>query len=74
MDEPKHERIARTFVTADRTEAAFYIRMIEHDRDEPRVEVVNELRSIVRRNGFRPVLVGGIYRRRGIDCFATTTS
>ena len=65
MEEPKHERIARTFVTHDRTQAAFYLRMIESGRTKPRVEVVDDLRAIVRRNGFRPVLVGGIYRLQG---------
>jgi predicted RND superfamily exporter protein len=65
MEEPKHERIARTFVTKDRTEAAFYLRMVERDRTKRRVEVVNDLRAIVRRNGFNPVLVGGIYRLQG---------
>lgn len=65
MEEPKHERIARTFVTKDRTEAAFYLRMVERDRTKRRVEVVNDLRAIVRRNGFKPVLVGGIYRLQG---------
>src|SRR5438034_2448170 len=65
MEEPKHERVARTFVTHDRTQAAFYIRMEEHGRTKPRVDVVNDLRSIVRKSGFKPVLVGGIYRLQG---------
>jgi uncharacterized protein len=65
MEEPKHERIARTFVTHDRTQAAFYVRMVERGRTKPRVEVVNDLRAIVRRTGFKPVLVGGIYRLQG---------
>jgi uncharacterized protein len=65
MDEPQHARIARTFVTPDRTEAAFYLRMVERDRDKPRVEAVNDLRAIVRGHGFKPVLVGGIYRLQG---------
>ena len=65
MEEPKHERVARTFVTHDRTQAAFYLRMEEYGRVKPRVEVVNDLRAIVRRHGFKPVLVGGIYRLQG---------
>src|SRR5437879_2091364 len=65
MEEPKYERVARTFVTHDRTQAAFYIRMEEHGRVKPRVAVVNDLRSIVRQHGFKPVLVGGIYRLQG---------
>jgi uncharacterized protein len=65
MNEPKYNRVASTFVTQDRTMAAFYLRMDEHGRERPRVEVVNQLRSIVRRNGFRPVLVGGVYELQG---------
>src|SRR5947207_10625736 len=56
MEEPKYERVARTFVTHDRTQAAFYIRMEENGRTKPRVAVVNDLRSIVRKSGFTPVL------------------
>ena len=65
MNEPKYNRVASTFVTKDRTMAAFYLRMDEHGRREPRVEVVDQLRSVVRRNGFRPVLVGGVYELQG---------
>jgi predicted RND superfamily exporter protein len=65
MEEPKYERIARTFVTSDRTQAAFYLRMVEDGRTKRRVDVVNDLRALVRQNGFRPVLVGGIYRLQG---------
>src|ERR1041385_5179818 len=65
MEERKHERVARNFVTHDRTEAAFYLRMEEHERTKPRVEVVNDVREIVRRQGFKPVLVGGIYQLQG---------
>jgi uncharacterized protein len=65
MNEPKHERVASTFVTKDRTLAAYYLRMVERDRDKPRVEVVNDLRTIVRQQGFKPVLVGGVYELQG---------
>ena len=65
MNEPKYNRVASTFVTKDRSMAAFYLRMDEHGRDLPRVEVVNQLRGVVRRNGFRTVLVGGVYELQG---------
>jgi uncharacterized protein len=65
MNEPKYNRVASTFVTKDRTMAAFYLRMDEHGRTQSRVNVVNELRSVVRQNGFRPVLVGGVYELEG---------
>ncbi|MGC1629027.1 MAG: MMPL family transporter [Candidatus Acidiferrales bacterium] len=65
MNEPRYNRVASTFVTKDRSMAAFYLRMDERGRDQPRVDVVNELRSVVRQNGFRPVLVGGVYELQG---------
>jgi predicted RND superfamily exporter protein len=65
LNEPKHERVASTFVTKDRRMAAFYLRMIERGRTQPRADVVNELRAVVRRHGFRPVLVGGVYELEG---------
>jgi predicted RND superfamily exporter protein len=65
LNEPKHERVASTFVTKDRRMAAFYLRMVEHGRNKPRVEVVNDLRTVVRRHGFRPFLIGGVYELQG---------
>lgn len=65
MNEPKYNRVASAFVTKDRSMAAFYLRMDEHGRDQPRVDVVNQLRSVVRQNGFRPILVGGVYELEG---------
>ncbi len=65
LEEPKHDRVARTFITPDRKETAFYLRMVERGRKQSRGAVVGDLRAIVRRAGFRPVLVGGIYRLQG---------
>src|SRR5436190_2699962 len=61
MEEPKHARVAKSFVNEDRTQAVFLIRMVETRRDKYRLEVIDDLRSIVRKHGFKPVLVGGIY-------------
>jgi predicted RND superfamily exporter protein len=65
LNEPKYDRVASTFVTKDRTRAAFYLRMEEQKRDKTRVDVVNDLRTIVRRHGFRLALVGGVYELQG---------
>ena len=65
MNEPKHDRVASTFVTKDRKLAAFYLSMEEQKRDKPRIEVVNDLRSVVRKHGFKPYLVGGVYDLQG---------
>ena len=39
--------------------------MIEGHRDRPRLEVVNDLRGIVRKHGFKTDLVGNIYYLEG---------
>jgi predicted RND superfamily exporter protein len=65
MAEPKHARIAKSFVSDDRREAVFLLRMNEGARDRPRLEVVSQLRSIARRHGFTTELVGGIYYLEG---------
>jgi predicted RND superfamily exporter protein len=65
LNEPKHARVASSFVTKDRKLAAFYLRMEEEKRTEPRVKVVDDLRKIVRQHGFRLALVGGVYELQG---------
>jgi predicted RND superfamily exporter protein len=65
LAEPKHARVAKSFVNAEHTQAVFLLRMIESRRDKYRVEVVDDLRAIVRKHGFKPVLVGGIYHLQG---------
>jgi hypothetical protein len=60
LNEPKHARVASSFVTKDRKLAAFYLRMEEEERTKPRVEVVDDLRTVVRKHGFRLALVGGV--------------
>src|SRR5437762_2943470 len=65
MEEPKHSRVAKSFVNEDRSEAVFLLRLIETRRDKYRVDVVDDLRTIARKHGFKPVMVGGIYYLQG---------
>src|SRR5216117_3493453 len=65
MEQPKHARVAKSFVTEDRTQAVFLLRMVEARRDKYRVDVVDDLRSIARKHGFKTALVGGIYYLQG---------
>lgn len=65
MDKPAHDRVVSSFVTKDRTRAMFLLYMVESGRQGYRVEIVNELCSIVRQHGFEPVLVGGVYQLQG---------
>src|SRR5438874_3476923 len=65
MEQPKYARVARSFVNDDRTQAVFLLRMIEGRHDKHRLEVVDDLRSIARKHGFKTALVGGIYYLQG---------
>jgi len=65
MEQPKYARVAKSFVTKDRTDAMFLVRMVEERRDKYRLQVVDDLRAICRKYGFKPELVGGIYYLEG---------
>src|SRR5207302_2052077 len=58
-------RISKVFVTDDRSEAMFLVMMSETRRDQQHLEVVDDLTSIVRKHGFKPDLVSGIYYLQG---------
>src|SRR5438093_1796728 len=65
MEQPKYARVAKSFITEDRREAVFMVRMIEARRTKYRVDVVNDLRAVCRKYGFKADLVGGIYYLQG---------
>src|SRR5882724_1788781 len=65
MEQPKYARVGKSFVNEDRTQAVFLLRMVEARHDKHRLEIVDDLRSIVRKHGFKPVLVGGVYYLQG---------
>jgi predicted RND superfamily exporter protein len=65
MEQPKYARVAKSFVTEDRSEAVFLLRMVESRRDKLRLEVVDDVRAIARKHGFKADLVGGIYYLQG---------
>src|SRR6266566_3486656 len=65
MEQPKYARVAKSFVSKDRSEAVFTIRMLERKHDEHRLDVVDDLRALCRKYGFKAELVGGIYYLQG---------
>jgi predicted RND superfamily exporter protein len=65
MEQPKYARVAKSFVNRSRTQSAFLLRMEERKRDKPRLDVVNDLRAICHKYGFKPELIGGIYYLQG---------
>jgi len=65
LEKPKYDRIADSFVTRDRQYGLFLLRMKESGRTKHRLQIVEELKSIVQKNGFVPHLVGGVYPLQG---------
>jgi predicted RND superfamily exporter protein len=61
LDSDNFDHIARSFITPERTEALFFLRMHEGERREPRRAVLERLLGHVAAAGFEPRLVGGLY-------------
>src|SRR5205823_5012256 len=60
-----YARFGKSFINEDRSEAVFTIRMLERKHDEHRLDVLDDLRAIAKKNGFKAELVGGIYYLQG---------
>jgi predicted RND superfamily exporter protein len=65
MEQPKYARVAKSFVTKDRRHAMFLLRLVEDRRDKDRAAVVEDIRAICRKYGFKAELIGGIYYLQG---------
>ncbi len=61
LESPLLGRIGLSFVTGDRSEGRYFLRMKESGRVEPRAEVIARIRDHVRESGLQPTLVGGQY-------------
>jgi hypothetical protein len=57
--------VGRTFISRDRLRGRFVLRMHETSRNRPRGDIVHDLEGLVRAQGFRPVLVGGLFPLQG---------
>lgn len=65
LEQPAYDRVALSFVTADRKSAQFFLRMREAGRTEPRQAVIERVSAKVRQAGLEPELVGGLYELQG---------
>jgi predicted RND superfamily exporter protein len=61
MAEPRYEGIGRQFISHDHLYGHYILRMKESGRQLPRTEVIQRTKETIRRHGFNPVLVGGMY-------------
>lgn len=65
MEKPKYDRVADSFITDDRRQAKFVLRMSEGRSEAHRLEVVERLKRLTRQQGFQVDMVGGIYFLQG---------
>jgi len=65
LEQPKYARVGKSFINEDRSETVFTIRMLERKHDEHRLDVVDDLRALCRKYGFKAELVGGTYYLQG---------
>jgi predicted RND superfamily exporter protein len=61
LESPALNRIALSFVTADRSQGLFFLRMREDQREASRAEVVERVEDYARASGLDVVLLGGLY-------------
>ena len=65
LSRPRYERVAEGFITDDRQQGLYLLRMTEGERSERRTEIVARLSRIVEDKGFEVVAVGGTYALQG---------
>jgi len=65
LSRPRFERVARSFVTDDRLQGLFLLRMTEGTREERRTRIIERLTRAIEDNGFEVVAVGGTYALQG---------
>ncbi len=65
LESPRYNEIARAFVSENRRQGIFFLRMKELGRARPRQEIVREIEEIVYENDFVPDFLGGVYVLQG---------
>ena len=65
MESPTFAATTRSFITPDRVQGKFFVRMREADRTEPRREIIDRIRGYVDESGLEPDLIGGSYELQG---------
>ena len=65
MASPKYEAIADGFITDDQRSALLFLRMNEAGRKKHHLEIIAEIKTLIRKKGFDPYLTGGIYALQG---------
>lgn len=74
LETPKYDEISKSFVSDDRQDGVFLLRMKEYNRKLPRLEVFDQLKKIVETKGFIPDITGGTYLLQGYMSKQVTSS
>ncbi|TNE64790.1 MAG: hypothetical protein EP335_06710 [Alphaproteobacteria bacterium] len=65
LSKPEYGGVAKSFVTEDRTQALYMLRMKENGRDRDRVAIVDDIREIPLAHDFKVTAIGGTYFLQG---------
>ena len=65
LSKPEYGEVAKSFISPDRTQALFMLRMNEYGRDKDRLTIIEELKEIPPQYGFEIANVGGTYYLQG---------
>ncbi len=65
LGSPRFGQISKYFVTDDRKQALFMLRMSEGDLKDKRLVIVERIRQIVIGQKFKPDLIGGVFMLQG---------
>lgn len=65
MEQERYDNVAASFITRDRQYCLFLLRMREGGRTMHRLDVIRQIKNILRDHNFIPHLVGGIYSLQG---------
>jgi predicted RND superfamily exporter protein len=65
LSKPRFGEITKSFVSEDRTEALFMLRMNEGERAKDRLSIIREVKQIPPDYGFEITMVGGTYYLQG---------
>ncbi|WP_417451086.1 efflux RND transporter permease subunit [Kordiimonas sp.] len=65
LSKPEYGAVAKSFVTEDRTQALFMLRMKENGRNRDRLPIVADIEEIPLKYGFEVTATGGTYYLQG---------
>jgi uncharacterized protein len=74
LSKPEYGAIAKSFVSDDRTEALFMMRMKENGREMDRLQIIENIQEIPSQYGFNVTATGGTYYLQGELASSVTKS